>query len=99
MLGSAGVLSAAGGIRRRHSWNLLRRLDDRQLYPQDAILVSSACALGANVHAEGDLAGERPMLDLDLLVNAPLGVPRPALAPDDQLPPPNPEVHVLHPGA
>ena len=53
--------------------------------PQDAVLVGGARLVGDDVGAELDDAPERAVLDLDLLVEAPLGLLRAALAGDQQL--------------
>ena len=74
---------------------LVRRLGERQLDSQDAVLVGGPCALGVDVGAELDLAHEGTVLDLDLLVDAALGVARPALAADDERAPPHLQADVV----
>ena len=57
----------------------------RQLDPQDAVLVGGLRLLGDHVGVQLDDAPERPRLDLDLLVDAALGLLHRALAADHQL--------------
>ncbi len=70
----------------RHRVRLVLGLHERQLDAQDAVVVGGLGLVGGDVGAELDRAPERPVLDLDLLVDAALGlVQRAPAAGDDQL--------------
>ena len=62
---------------------------------QDAVLVAGARLLGDHVGAQLDGPPERPVLDLDLLVEPALGLLGAALAGDQQLAPADLERHVV----
>src|SRR4051794_24769481 len=57
---------------------------ERQLDAQDPVAVGGAGLVGDDVGAERDHAAKRPEVDLQLLVDAALGVGRAAVAGDDQ---------------
>ena len=63
-----------------------RRRDERQLDDQEALLVGRRRGLGVHLRPEGDDAAERPVLHLDLLVEALLAALRRApVAREDEL--------------
>ena len=77
------------------TWRLLLSAGDRQLHPQDPVLVGGAGLVGDHVGAELDLAPEGALLDLELLVDAALGVVRLALAGDHEHAPADLEIDVV----
>ena len=64
-----------------------RRLRERQLDGQDPVLVGGLRGVGLDVDAERDHAPERPVLDLELLVDALLAALGPAVAGQHELAP------------
>src|SRR3954462_2457464 len=60
--------------------------DHGDLYPQDPVVVGRARTVGIDIGAELDLAPERTVLDLHLLVEAASGVRSAPFAGDDQPP-------------
>src|SRR3954451_10199872 len=63
----------------------LALLHERYLDPQDAVLVGGGSAVGLHVGAELDHPAERPVRDLDLLVEPAARLLRTPLAGDDEL--------------
>src|SRR3954463_8088133 len=73
----------------RDPLRLILLLHERDLDPQDAVLVCRARGLGLDVRPELHDAPEGPGGDLDLRVEAPASLLGAPLAGDDQLPPPD----------
>src|SRR5690242_6371350 len=79
----------------RHAPDRLVLADERDVDPQDAVVVGGLRARRVHVRAQLDHPPERPLLDLYLLVEAALGVLRGALAADQQLAPADLEAHIV----
>src|SRR2546429_7090583 len=69
----------------RHAARLLFAEHERNLDLQEAVLVDGPRVLPAHVRPERDRALERAVLDLELLVDAALGILGPTMARDRQL--------------
>src|SRR3954447_7878663 len=83
----------------RHSPGLVGPRAQRQLDPEDPVLVGGARPIGLDVGVEPHRPPERPRLDLDLLVDAALGLLDRALAGDHEVPTGDLEVQAFEPDA
>ena len=95
LLARVGDLDRSGHQPSRTSWSRSTSIgtecvpalgpDERQLDAQHPVAVGGARRVGDDVGAERDHAPEGPEVDLELLVDAALGVGRPAVAGEDEL--------------